>query len=282
MVLAGVIGGVVLMLAAVGGMVAVVGVRGRAHLLRPRRRVLGVSAAVVFLLGAALATRSLLAEHWTNMTPRFALAALLDIAEPYPERPDRFAPTPDFARSGDRWERLRWQQQYAHAARAWYERVQATPTDRLATLVPDAQRMQALTGERAGTLWNDAWPGRAAERRLRARAARDDAGAALPTATWAITELQGLRTGTPEARSGFIAPPMAVLGHIADSGGPDAGLYAVERASSIKNAQARALLERLARGEDPSVRAAAARALDWRADFAPPSTWTAAGPDDAG
>lgn len=271
MVLAGVIGGVVMMAGAVGGAVAS---RGRIHPPRPRLQPVRIAAAAVFVLGGSLVVRSLMAEHWTHMTPRPVLAVLLSIAEPYPEHPDGFAPDAELAHSDDRWERLRWQKQYGHAARAWYERVLATPTDRLALLVPDARGMQALTMEWNVTRWADVWPSRAAEQRLRERAARDDAGAGLPTATWAVTELQGLKTGTPEARVGFIAPPMDVLGHIADTGGLQAKLYAVERATAIKNAQAQALLERLAESDEEAVRSAAAQALAWRADFAPPSTWT--------
>lgn len=264
------------------------------------------------LAGGALAIASLVADHWTEMTPRPVLAVMLERAEPYRKpAPGHTVQIDDALKhADDRWARLRWQQQYANAARAWYERVLAVRDSpagerdaRLLALVPQAERMQDLTGQWNVTLWVDAWPARRAERRLRQRALSDDAPAVnttgLPLATWAITELQGLRTGTPEMRIGFIAPPMDVLEAIADAGlaagDHRAVRYAIDRAAPIKSREAQALLERLAAdprlaalpiepNRDPREMPISDRleqALRWRADFAGPSTWTDAATETA-
>ena len=307
------------------GIITGVLLAGAAVALGPlsRRRSVRALAVVACVAGVGLAIRSLVADHWTQMTPRPVLAFLLERAEPYPERPvvvgvpgPRIEPDPDFMHSDDRWERLLWHHQYGHAARAWYERVQATPPDRLRSLVPHARRMQELTKTAGGTRWVDGWPSSRAEARLRERAEADDAQAVramrvrssppgphppLRTATWAISELQYLETGTPEMRQGFVPPPMEVLEAIADAalaaGDREAVLYAIDRAAAIKSAGAQALLERLAvelaspagaegppsgvLAFDADAPAALAqrldRALRWRSSFARPETWAQAG-----
>ncbi|MFI4882138.1 MAG: hypothetical protein ACIAQU_06090 [Phycisphaerales bacterium JB064] len=256
------------------------------------RFVRGLGVVLVFA-GGVLAVVSLMADHWTQLTPRPVLAVMLERAEPYRgAAPAGHAIEPDqqLMHSDDRWERLRWQKQYANAAHAWYERVvavrDAPPGERerrLRALVPHAERMQDLTTQRGGTLWADAWPSRLAETQLRERSTTDDAGASLPLAVWATTELQSLRTGTPEQRWGFVPPPMDVLSAIAEAGlaaGDErAVLYAIDRATPIKSAEAQALLEGLAvdpRLVAPSHEPIADRleqALRWRADFAPASGW---------
>ena len=252
---------------------------------------------VLALAGGVLAVVSLMADHWTQLTTRPVLAVLLERAEPYRGVAPAGHPIEldsQLMHSDDRWERLRWQRQYANAARAWYQRVLAVRDSpagerhaRLLSLVPHAERMQDLTGDLGGTFAADAWPARRMEARLRERARADDApelnSTGLPLATWAITELQSLRTGTPERRWGFIAPPMDVLWAIADAGlatGDErAVLYAIDRATPIKSAEAQALLEGLA--VDPRLVAPSnepiadhlEQALRWRADFAPASSW---------
>lgn len=318
MVLTGVITGVLL----AGAAICVNPLTSR----RPAR----ILAVVVFVAGAGLAIRSLLADHWTEMTPRPVLAFLLEQAEPYPDQL-RFGgpaahlqtgpvPNPDYMYSDDRWERLLWHHQYGHAARAWYERVLATPPERLLTLVQHARQMQELTKRAGGTRWVDSWPSSRMEARLRERTEVDDAEferimrhagmthdrsvnpstgptPGLRTATWAISELQFLDTGTPEMRQGFVPPPMDVLEAIADAGlaaGDDEAVrYAIDRAAPLKSAGAQALLERLAR--ELAAPEAPARtpsgivlfdadtrdtlvqrldnALQWRASFARPDTW---------
>ena len=251
---------------------------------------------VLAFAGGVLAVVSLMADHWTQLTPRPVLAVLLERAEPFrmPAPGHTLAIDDALKHSDDRWERLCWQRQYANVARAWYERVLAVRDSpagerdaRLLALVPHAERMQDLTGDLGGTFAADAWPARRMEARLRERARADDApelnSTGLPLATWAITELQGLRTGTPERRWGFVPPPMDVLSAIADAGlaaGDDrAVLYAIDRATPIKSAEAQALLEGLA--IDPRLVAPChepiadrlEQALRWRADFAPASSW---------
>lgn len=290
------------------GLVLLAGGLVMAWLARPRlARGGGVALAMA---GGALAIASLVADHWTELTPRPVLAVMLERAEPYrkPAPGHTLAVDDALRHADDRWERLRWQQQYANAARAWYERVVAVrdaPAGerdaRLLALVPHAERMQDLTGDLGGTLWADAWPARRMEARLRERAKADDAPGVnttgLPLATWAITELQGLRSGTPEMRWGFIAPPMDVLSALAEAGlaaGDErAVLYAIDRAAPIKSRDAQAFLDHLA--THPSVQASRGpeghatndepiadrldHALRWRADFAGPSTWLEAGTD---
>ena len=115
----------------------------------------------------------------------------------------------------------------------------------------------------------------------------------LRKATWAISELQFLDTGTPEMHQGFVYPPMEVLEAIAEAGltagDAEAVRYAIDRAAPLKKASAQTLLERLADelaapGSssfvhlfDADTRDALVQRLDgalqWRASFAPPETW---------